>query len=110
MIKVAYKAPFRDPGNVVAGTDTLTMGEISLHCVLTVPKNVANILHYEAVGATEDRGAQIGVAWAAAVLTALLNNKSLAAMPTVSIELPLVQAIVGKLPLNVETGTYGSAS
>lgn len=110
MIKVAYKAPYRDPGNTVAGTDALTMGEISAHCVLTVPRNVANILNYEATGATDDRGAQIGVVWIATILTSLLNDKSLASLPETTWEHPLVQAIVGKLPLNVETGTYGSAS
>lgn len=111
MMKVAFKAPFRIPdGNVATEADTLSMGEISAHCVLTVPRNVASILNYEAAGATEDRGAQVAVVWIATVLTALLNNKSLDNTPEMTWEHPLVQAIVGKLPLNVETGTYGSAS
>lgn len=110
MIKVAYKAPFRDPGNVVAATDSLTMGEVTAHCVLTVPRNVASILNYEATGATDDRGVQGGIVWIATVLSALLNDKSLASLPEVTWEHPLVQAVIGKLPLNVETGTYGTAS
>lgn len=112
MVKASFKTPVRDTGQS-PNADAVTMGEVSAHCVLTVPKNVANTLVLESTAGTGDLdgSATSAVVWVLAVLTAVLNNKSLATLPARTfMQHPMLQGIVGKLPLNVESGTYGSAS
>lgn len=108
MVKVAYKAPMRDPA-AVGVSEAMAMGEVTAHCVLTVPKRVAETLVFESTGQL-DPYVGGGVAWVIAALAALTNNKSLASLPAVTADHPLIRGVTGALPLNVESGTYGSAS
>lgn len=111
MIKVGFKTPLTDPYSA-GGNQSVTMGEISAHCVVTIPKVVANILAYEAAAFDSLGGyrASSNILWLLRVLTALVNNASLGAVPEITLSSPMIQAFVGSLPLNVDSGTYGSAS
>lgn len=105
MVKCSAKTPFTPPGSA----SPTELGTISAHLVLTVPRAVSEQMQMEAAGAATKDTTQTLI-WVLAVLTALINNKSLAALPTLATSLPLVQGVIGALPLNTSSGSYGSAS
>jgi hypothetical protein len=109
MIKVGLKTPLTDPYNA-QGNQTVTMGNLSAHCVITVPKVVADVLAFEAATAgAQGLRAASALQWIVRALTALVNDASLPAIEGSTFDSPVVKSIVSGLPLNVDSGVYGTA-
>lgn len=105
MIKLSLKTPWTTSN----ADPTPQIGTMSAHTVVTVPKVMANALVYENSGISDPNVATT-VVWLLAALNAVVQNKSIPALPSVSFDLPMIAGLVGGMPLNLASGSYGSAS
>lgn len=107
MIKANLKTPY-----LVDTDGGQNMATISAHTVVTVPKAVADQLVFENTGSAQAQCSQ-AITWLLRVLAAAVyGNKSIAGTITTwsSTDIPVLQGLLGSMPLNLDTGTYGSAS
>lgn len=106
MIKLTGQVPYTVDPNGVANWK---VSPATVHMVVTVPKSLSEVLVMEHSGVLT-KTAMTAIQWLIANLCAIVQTKSVAALPTVSGSLPMIQGLIGAMPLNLDTGTYGSAS
>lgn len=106
MIKLTGMIPYSlDP----SGALSWKVAPASVHMVATVPKSLSEALVMENSGVLS-KSVMTAIQWLIANLCAIAQTKSVASLPTISGTLPIIQGLVGAMPLNLDTGTYGSAS
>lgn len=109
MVKVTARVPYE---NNAGYNDTNAVGTISAHTVVTIPKAVADRLVLESTGTAVSNSCEQGITWILRVLAALTYGKSIAGQMVAwnSLNIPMLLGVEGALPLNLDSGSYGSAS
>lgn len=105
MIKASIKTPV--PATSQGETSIASVAPITVHTVMTVSKPAMERIMLEQTGVASDNQTVSGISnWLVWFLTALVADNTL---PEAATSSPLVRALTGGMPINVQTGTYGTS-